>query len=232
MVSINDCLNFIFEKCLRFKIKGRPVMLSWRDLNMVDRFFLIFKIHEITFPNGENKLMKTFECNACPSGSRYTGKHQVRGAMLQSFTIPDELKQFYHKEYRTFFIQSDKIGSFYLNMPTIGGFNLVKDYIIKRKRMGREVDKWFITVAPYLIEDYQSTTVEMLERMQLETNDWHQNKILFVTSAVDMLENSKNNKLVIKCPSCGATIEADIFSKHSFTIKNLFFISARLADLI
>lgn len=232
MISINDCLNFILEKCLRFKIKGRPVLLSWRDLTMVDRFFLIFKIHEITFPNGENKLMKTFECDSCPADQRYSGKHQVRGSMLQGFTIPDELKPFYHEEYRTFFIKSDKIGNFYLNMPTIGGFNLVKQYIANRAKNGKSVEKWFTRVAQYLIEDYQSMSVEGLEKLRLETMDWPENKIVFVTRAVDLLEGSKNNKLVIKCPKCNNPIEADIFSKFSFTIKDIFLLSARLADLV
>lgn len=232
MVSINDCLNFILENCLRFKIKGRPVILSWRDLTMVDRFFLIFKIHELTFPNGENKLMKTFECNSCPSDQRYSDRHQVSGKMLQGFSIPDELKQFYREDYRTFFIQSEKIGNFYINMPTIGGFNLVKQYIMNRGKAGRPIEKWFVRIAPYLIEDYQSTTVESLERMRTETMDWPENKIVFVTRAVDMLEASKNNKLTIKCPKCNNKIEADIFSRNSFTIKDLFLLSARLADLI
>lgn len=231
-ISINDCLNFILEKCVKFKIKGRPVMLSWRDLLVVDRFYLIFKIHELTFPNGENKLMKNFECSSCPNDPKYSGKHQVRGSMLQGFTIPEELMEFYHAEYRTFLIVSEKIGNFYLFMPTIGSFNLVKQYITERANRGRPAEKWFVRVAPYLIEDYQAMTLDALEKLRQSTLDWPQNKIMFVTKAVDMLESSRNNKLVIKCPTCGSDIVSDIFSSNSFTVKNLFIVSARLADLI
>jgi len=231
-ISINDCLNFILERCLKFKIKGRPVSLSWRDLLMVDRFFLIFKVHEITFPNGENKLMKTFECSSCKKEDRYSGKHQVKGHMLQGFTIPEELQQFYHEEYKTFFVQSEKFDNFYLNMPSIGAFNLVKQYISSRAERGKTSEKWFVRVAPYLIEDYESTTVDSLEKLREQTMNWHPNKMVFVTRAVDMLENSKNNRLSIKCPKCNSQIEADIFSSNSFTVKDLFLVSARLADLV
>lgn len=231
-ISINDCLNFILENCLRFKIKGRPIILSWRDLLVLDRFFLIFKVHELTFPNGENKLMKMFECKTCPTDSRYSGKHQVRGSMLQGFTIPEELIPFYHAEYRTFFVQSEKIGNFYLFMPTIGSFNLVKQYITDRGNRGKTSEKWFVRAAPYLIEDYQSMTLEGLEKLRTDTLNWPKNKLMFVTKAVDLLEGSKNNKLSIKCPKCGNSIETNIFSSDSFTVKNLFIVSNRLADLI
>jgi len=59
-LDIDDMLNFILEKCLRIKTKDNAAWLSWRDICDVDRMYLIFAIHEQTFPNKENILWTRF----------------------------------------------------------------------------------------------------------------------------------------------------------------------------
>lgn len=231
-ISVNDCLNFILEKCLRFKIRGQAIVLNWQDLLVIDRLYLIFRIHELTFPNGENKLMKTFSCLECPTESKYSERKQVKSSMLQNYEIPSELDGFYHSEYRTFFIDSKKFDPFYLFMPTLGGHERVKQYITHLTKAGRKPEQWFIRVMPYLIEDYQSTSIKSLEQIRQDSLGWSLEKMMFVTLAVDQLELAKTSQFHIKCPKCGKKIRSTIFSSDSFTVKNLFLFSARLADLI
>lgn len=225
-ISVNEGLNFILENCLRFKFKGQPIVLSWQDISVVDRLFFIFKIHELTFPNGENKLMKTFTC------TDFSEKRQINSSMLQSYDIPEEISEFYNPEYRAFYIKSDKFDPFYLTLPTLGAHDKIKAYITDKVRQNSKPEKWFIRVAPYLIEDYQSTTTATLDALRQSSMDWHQNKMMFVTKAVDLLEKAKVSSFQFKCPKCGKTIQSDIFSSDSFTVKNLFIVSARLADLV
>jgi len=42
LLDMNDKLNFIIEKCLRFKTESG--IASWKDIKEIDRFFLVFKI--------------------------------------------------------------------------------------------------------------------------------------------------------------------------------------------
>ena len=54
LLSIDEMLNFIIEKCCRIKVPGKPG--TYKDLKEIDRFYLIFAIRDYTFKNGENKI--------------------------------------------------------------------------------------------------------------------------------------------------------------------------------
>lgn len=229
-VSINDKLNFILEKCLSFKIKGAPIILDWRDIAVVDRFFLVFRIHELTFPNNENIMSKFFQCGKCPSESRYSEVIQVRSSMLQLYSYPEEVMHFYNEENRAFLVESQKFDPFFLCMPTLGAQEKVKTYI--RSKGGKLKDDWFIKVAPYLIDDYRSVSNESLDRLRIDSTTWHQNKFMFVTKAVEQLEAGKSTSIAVKCPKCDNFIHQNIFTQPSFTVKNLFIVPTRLVDLV
>jgi hypothetical protein len=227
-ISINDRLNFVLEKCVTFRIKDNPVRMDFRDLLVIDRFFLIFAVHELSFPNGENQMMKTFSCKSCPTDNKYVESLKVRSSMLQLFTLNDDIMHFYNDENRAFLVSSDKWDPFFMVMPTIGANEKVKAYVKSKK----QIDEWFVRAAPYLIDDYRNADNGSLDALRMETLDWHRDKFMFVTKAVDLLEAGKSTSLSIRCPKCDKRINQDIFTSPSFTIKNLFIVSTRLIDLI
>ena len=110
MLDVDDKLNFILEKCTRFKIKGGTSWLTWRDILEIDRLYIIFTIHEISFPNGENELFTKFECSgACSEEGKFSEQVLVRSEMLQIFEAPEEVMQWYSNEYRCFEVVSKKL---------------------------------------------------------------------------------------------------------------------------
>lgn len=235
ILDIDDKLNFIIEKCTRFKIKGGHTWLSWKDIVEIDRLFIIFLIHEITFTDGQNELFVNIECNSgtCSSEEKYSDEVKVRSTMLQLFRMPDELLQWYSPQYRCFEIVSEKLNeTFYLYAPTLGTVERLRKRISEIKSSGQVVDKAFIKMAPYLIQDWSTFDRSAYSKLSSESLSWHINKFTFITKFAEAMQEARDNSLVTLCPKCGSEITSPIFSRNSFTIKNLFFISGRLAQLI
>ena len=234
ILDIDDKLNFIIEKCTRFKIKGGQSWLTWRDILEVDRLYIIFLIHEITFPNGQNDLFVNLQCTeTCAEEGRFNDDVKVKSSMLQIFDLPEELRQWYSPQYRCFEVVSTKLDeTFYLYMPTIGVIERLRKRISEIKVQGKQVDKAFIRVAPYLIQDWTKFNAQDYSNLQNSTFDWHLNKFTFITKFVEQVQGARDNSLTTVCPKCGAKLTSTLFSSDSFTVKDLFLISGRLDELI
>lgn len=234
ILDIDDKLNFIIEKCTRLKIKGGQSWLTWRDILEVDRLYIIFLIHEITFPNGQNDLFVKLQCNeTCSEEGKFNDEVKVRSSMLQVFDFPEELRQWYSPQYRCFEVVSTKLNeTFYLYMPTIGVIERIRKRISEIKAQGKQVDKAFIRIAPYLIQDWTKFNAQDYANLQNETFGWHINKFTFVTKFVEQVQAARDNSINTVCPKCGAKLTSTLFSSDSFTVKDLFLISGRLDELI
>lgn len=235
ILDIDDKLNFIIEKCTRFKLNGGNTWLSWKDILEVDRLFIIFLIHEITFTDGQNELFVKVECSstACSSDEKYADEIRVRSGMLQLFRIPEELLQWYSPQYKCFEVVSEKLNeTFYLYAPTLGSVERLRKRISELKSQGRQIDKAFIKMAPYLIQDWSTFDAQAYSKIMNESLSWHINKFTFITKFSEAMQSARDNSLVTSCPKCGSEIASPIFSRDSFTIKDLFLISGRLSQLV
>lgn len=235
ILDIDDKLNFIIEKCTRFKINGGHTWLSWKDILEVDRLFIIFLIHEITFTENQNELFVKIECNSgsCSNEEKYSDEVRVRSNMLQLFRIPEELLQWYSPQYKCFEVVSEKLNeTFYLYAPTLGTVERLRKRISEIKSQGRQVDKAFIKMAPYLIQDWSSFDNAAYSKLANDSLSWHINKFTFITKFAESMQAARDNSLVTSCPKCGSEIASPIFSRDSFTIKDLFLISGGLSQLI
>jgi hypothetical protein len=234
VLDIDDKLNFIIEKCTRFKIKGGQSWLTWRDIVEVDRLYIIFIIHEITFPEGQNELSTKMECTqTCSEDGGWSDDVKVKSNMLQLFEMPEEINQWYSAQYRCFEVVSPKLNeTFYLYMPTLGVIERLRKRISEAKSQSKTIDKSFIKVAPYLVQDWSKFGQPEYAASQSETFNWHLNKFTFVTKFAELMQGSRESALTTVCPKCGSTLSSSIFSSDSFTIKDLFLISGRLNELI
>lgn len=232
MLDMDSKMNFILEKCVR--LKGPDGWLSWEDLIEIDRFHLLFCIHEITFPNGENKLMLKFKCPpTCQGDGSYRESVQLKSTMLNMLTIPDDLMQYYNPEERCFVKVSQKLNEtirFYL--PTIGVSKKIKNIIKDAQQEGSFVDISFVKIAPYLIKDWRNLDEKKLEKLRMDTFTWGKNKTLFINGIADKIEKTVNLTVKKECPKCHVTLEAPIFFRGGFTIKSLFAVSDKLDELI
>jgi hypothetical protein len=233
-LNVDDNLNFVIEKCCRLKIRGGKQWLTWRDITELDRLYLIFLIQEMTFSDEQNSLFLKFACpGPCTDLDRWKDEVRVRSSMLNFVELPDEVMKYYSSQYKCFEMESAKLNeTFYVYMPTIGAVEKLRARIIQAKADGRKIDKAFIPIAAYLIQDWQSFNQQAYYDLSSENFAWHLNKFTFVTKMVKMIESARSSMVTTQCPRCGKTISNPLFSKSGFTVKDLFFISGGLDELI
>lgn len=229
MLSVDDQLNYILERCAEIRIDDEVV--SWKELLEIDRFFVIFKIQELTFPNGENQLPHKFECNC--SEPKFSEKMPIDSSMLMVFDFPQELEQFYSAESRSYVVKSEKLNAeFNLYMPTLGTMDRLKRIIIDQTSNGAQIDKAFIKIVPYLVGNWESLNLETYTALNAESLGWNIPKFTFISKFADEIQKSKRQLLKADCPKCGSKIDSRIFLDSSFTVKNLFLISAGFSELV
>jgi hypothetical protein len=229
MLSIDDQLNYILERCADVQIDGESV--SWKEILEIDRFFIIFKIQELTFPNGENQLPHRFECDC--TEPKFSEKLPIESSMLNVFAFPSELDAFYSETERAYVVKSEKLNTeFNLFMPTLGTMNSLKDIIIELTAKGIAIDKAFVKIVPYLVGNWESLTTEAYSVLNQESLSWNIPKFTFISKFADEIQKSKRQLLKAECPKCGSKIDSRIFLDSSFTVKDLFLISAGFSELV
>lgn len=233
MLDMDTKMNFIMEKCVRVK-RSDGTWASWEDIIEIDRFYLLFCIHEITFPNGENKLLVKFKCPpTCKGDGTYKESVHLTSDMLNLLVMPDDLMQYYNPEEKCFVKVSVKLNEtlrFY--MPTIGVSKKIKNVVRKAQDEGEFVDKAFMRIAPYLVKEWRTLDDKKLEALRMDTLKWGKNKVLFVNGIASLIEKAVNLSVKKECPKCHIELEAPIFFRGGFTIKSLFYISGGIDELI
>jgi hypothetical protein len=234
MLDIDDKLNYIIEKCCRFKIKGGQTWLTWRDISELDRLALIFMIQEMTFPADQNSLYVKFECiEGCESDARWSDNVKIKSPMLKFIDIPEDVMKYYSPEYKCFEVQSAKLNeTFYLYMPTIGAVERLRARIAEVRKSGKSPDRAFISIAPYLIQDWQSLNQQAYTTLSRESFGWHINKFTFIKKFTEMIERARLSMVNTQCPKCGNKVSTPLFQQSGFTVKDLFLISGGLDELI
>ena len=233
MLDMDTKMNFVLEKCIRVK-GGDGSWMSWEDIIEIDRFYILFCIHEITFPNGENKLMVKFRCPpTCQGDGSYRESVQLRSSMLNLLVIPEDLMQYYSPEERCFVKVSEKLGeTLRFHLPTIGVSKKIKNIIKEAQQEGGFIDTAFIKVAPYLSTEWRTLDSKKLDAMRMDTFRWSKNKTLFINGISDKIEKAVNLTVKKECPQCHVNLEAPIFFRGGFTIKSLFAVSGELDELV
>jgi hypothetical protein len=234
MLDIDDKLNFVIEKCCRFKVKGGESWLTWRDISELDRLALIFMIQEMTFPKDQNTLYVKFECNAdCEAESKWRDDVKVRSSMLKFIELPTDVMKYYSSQYKCFEVVSEKLNeTFYLYMPTIGVIERLRARIAESRKQGRTPDKAFISLSPYIVQDWQNLTQQSFSDLSKSSYGWHINKFTFIKKFTELIEDARFSMVGMTCPKCGGRITTPLFQKSGFTVKDLFLISGGLDELI
>ena len=227
-LDVREKINFVLNACTKIKVPGgRP--LNFNDFLEIDRYHILFRIYELTFPNQENKLWANIQCEK----DQFVTRTQVLSANLKGFQYPEELMKWYSEEDRCFKIVSEKLNeTFYIYLPTIGVENKFR---LKRQEdinKGLEVDEAFYESGPYLIRDWRQLNSSLLTELKFNSVGWPENKFVFIHKFTKQLKDASLNKVISVCDKCKDSTESHIFLEGSFTVKDIFIISAGLDELI
>ena len=117
-------------------------------------------------------------------------------------------------------------------MPTIGIENRFDQRLTKERETGIEIDKSFYEFGPYLVKEWRPATSASLTQLKMASLGWQENKFVFIHKFTKMLKDASLNKAMVACEKCKEVTESHIFLEGSFTVKDIFIISARLDELI
>ena len=230
-IDVSDKIAFVTDSCSKLNIKGEIKNLNSNDILEIDKYQTLFKIHRLTFPNNENVLKANIKCSNTKCG--HVNSIPVSDTNLQGFQIPEEMIEFYSEEERCFIINSEKLGeTIKLYMPTIGSTKLINEYKKLCKRRGYNEDKSIDNILPYLIPSWKNTEVSELFSIRNQSNNWSQNKFIFLHKATELLSLNSKNKVLGICEKCSNKMASSIFLGGSFTAKDIFIVSTRLRDLV
>lgn len=230
-IDVREKINFIISACTKFKVKGSPMPLNFNDFLEIDKYHILFRIYELTFPNQENKLWAYIKCSNTQCG--HVNQTQVTSQNLIGFKYPSELMKWYSEEERCFVVPSEKLGEtlrFY--MPTIGIKNRFRQRRRKEELDGTQLDESFYKHGPYLLNDWRRADNDVLSELKMSSIGWNDNKFLIIYKFTDLLEKDNLNKAGSTCEKCKTQTESHIFLGGSFTVKDIFIISAGLDELI
>ena len=230
-LDIREKINFVLNSCTKLKVRGNTMPLNFNDFIEVDRYHILFRIYELTFPNQENKLWANIKCEN--TRCNHINHTQVISQNLTGFTVPEELMKWYSPEEKCFKIVSDKLQeTIRIYMPTIGIENRFNQRQQRDRESGIEIDQSFYDFGPYLIKDWRTAGTDVLSTLKMSSLSWPENKFVFIHKFTKQLKDASLNKARVACEKCKEVTESHIFLEGSFTIKDIFIISARLDELI
>jgi len=181
VLDIDEKLNQIVESCIRITSSSRR--LSYKDLLEEDRFFVIFSIRDLTFPEPESSLKIDHR-------SRNGEKHEIeiKKDYFQYFKIPVELDKYYDADKRTFLIETKSFGTISMRPPVIGVMQKITSYIKEKQQKGEVVDQSILQIIPYLHHDWRGFNDKTLFDFEIELNGWSNKKYNLIYTLAEKMK--------------------------------------------
>jgi hypothetical protein len=161
---LDDMLNYIIERCVTIKASTEDSLrLSWKDIKEVDRFYLLLAIHELTFPNGENKLQIKISD---------TKKVDVKKDMVSYISLDPNLMKYYDETERCFILKPKGGKILKLDIPSVGVTQWLKNYILRKQRMQEAFDEDYLSFAPFVIRNWRGLSDDVYNKFSEDSNGW------------------------------------------------------------
>lgn len=127
--SIEEHLNLILERCVRLVSKEVP-NFNWKFLNVIDRFYLLLTVKELTFPDQKDIRMNLI----CPECNQ-ENEIDFNKNNLKEMQLDDELMKFYDPDNKCFRIQEGEY-DFNLYAMTLGHSLWADEYAHAEQQKG------------------------------------------------------------------------------------------------
>jgi hypothetical protein len=218
--NLDDMLNYVIERCVTIKAnKEEGYRLSWKDIKEVDRFYLLLAIHELTFPNGENKLqVKVSETN----------KIDVKKDMVSYISLDPQLMRYYDDVERCFILKPKNGKVLKLDIPSVGVTQWLKNYIIRKQRNQEEFDEDYLSFAPFVIRSWRGITDDVYNKFVEDSHGWDVTVISLLVHFKKLFADTINP--VIKYTDEGG-VEQTAPLNFPGGIKSIFLISDPFSQL-
>jgi len=231
LIDLDEKLNFILSKCSTMHFPNEGVV-SYKDLKQEDRFFLVMAIRDLTFVQGENRIIITPESkckdkNACA----INGGIELRTGVLSSYDIDPRVMKYYSPSTRNFVFPVRKIGKeIAMSVPSIGVINAISEFVLTCDRMKINVEESFLKIAPFLFDEWRNLGFDEIMKKMRESDDWSKEEFSLYYELCETIKIGTELDINLECPTCGAEVTAPITFPRGF--KSLFVISDIFGELL
>jgi len=222
LLSLDDMLNFIIEKCVRIKVPGKPG--TFKDLKEIDRFYLIFAVRDFTFKNGENRLFVTVS-----DDDGVEQKIEVTKDGLNYFNPDEKLMKHYSSEQQCFDMRLKNGEQIKIYLPTLGTMAFIKSFIKNKQQSNQNFDKTFIKYAPFIFNDWKTLNQNSYDKAVQDSFTWSLQKISLMDKLVELLSSSINPSIRYQTSGGG---EGAAPLNFPGGIKSIFLISDIFDELV
>ena len=230
-LDLNERLNFIISKCSVINFPDFGVG-SFKDLKHEDRFFILMAIRDLTFLQGENRIILTPETacenkKQCPINSGI----ELRTGVLSSYEIEPRVMKYYSPTSRSFIFPVHKIGKeIIMTVPSIGVMETVTNFVNQSMARGIEVDDSFVKIAPFIFPEWRGLNENAIMTKMKESDSWTKEEFSLYFELSELIKIGTELDVNLSCPTCGAEVTAPITFPGGF--KSLFVISNIFGELL
>jgi len=225
MLDVDDKLNQIVMNCC--KVQYGKNIGSFKDLLEEDRLYMILMIRELTFKEGEARLMLNAKRNRKDKG---TGCEQCDNTKIElrtenlSFEEEKELvAKYYDPTNRCFTVATKSYGELVMAPPTIGVMRAITDYIRKKEEEGKSWDKSSLQLLPYLQREWRGWSEKDIFSAITSFQGWDSKKFALIFRLAENMKVGVKPELKQICEGCGTEVLAPL--EFPGGIKSLFVVS-------
>ena len=218
--DIDDRLNNIVASCT--KIMYGTQRGSYKDIIEGDRIYIILSIRELTFKEGEFKLMMPVKTGCDTAGCESQESIELRTANLQFHEEVETLGKYYDHESKGYVIQTKNNGNFTMAPPTIGVMRIVSEYGREQLESGANWDKSLVAILPYLHREWRGLTSTAIFSQITNLQGWGSTKYSIAYRLAERMTVAVKPEMIYPCDSCGAEVTVPLTFPGG--IKGLFVI--------
>lgn len=209
--DIIDKMNYIIASCSKITFGNR--IGSYKDILDHDRFYLIKRIQELTFKNGEGAINIPVPDNACKTHGCHPQKEiRLTSEMIERADSDERLEQYYDSENRCYSIKTKNYGVIKIAPPTIGVTNIVRDWAVNRTQAQQHWDQSLVQMIPFFQRDWRGFTDKDIFQLATEFENWDAGKYSLIYRLVEIMNASvgMSPNIHTTCESCGGDLEVPV----------------------
>lgn len=223
--TMNAVFNEICKSCVKINTNS-PQGASWTQIRSWDRFWLVLKVREYTYAQGQSSVEFEDECSSCNEEITY----KLSAASL-FYEFPDEelVEKYWNGENWVIDPREYDVDHMPITLytPTLGKDEAIINWAVAKRRAGGKVDENFIKFLVWMLPK-ASSDMQLLDRqiMKLykEYKGWDLDMFSFMNDVVNNITINQSERLRVTCPCCGqeatSTVQFPNGIKVLFEVKS------------
>jgi hypothetical protein len=227
--DVDDKLNSVLVSCTKIMYGSQKG--SYRDLLEEDRIYVILSIRELTFKNGEAKIMMPVGRKKCATPScKAQDNVELKTENLQFNNVEELIERYYDNVNRCYTVPTKNHGELTLAPPTIGVMRAITDYVRKREEENKSWDRSSIAILPYIQREWRGFNDREIFSAMTAFQGWDTGKYSLVYRLIEKMKIGIKPEFVYPCQSCGGEVTVPLSFPGG--IKSLFIIQDISSELL